>query len=133
MLDGSTAERSGTEGDAMSEADNCIFCKIARGEFGTSFVAESDLSVAFRDLDPKAPTHVLVVPRRHIRSLQELGRADAELAADLLSLASEVARREGIVESGYRVLNNNGPDAGQTVLHLHFHVLGGHLLKAGLG
>jgi histidine triad (HIT) family protein len=117
----------------MSEADNCIFCKIARGEFGTSFVAESDLSIAFRDLDPKASTHVLVVPRRHVRSLQELGEDDAALAADLLALSNDVARREGIAESGYRVLINNGPDAGQTVFHLHFHVMGGHPLKAGLG
>lgn len=117
----------------MSDAGDCIFCKVVRGDFGTEFVAESDGAVAFRDLDPKAPTHVLVVPRRHVSSLMGLGPDDGALAAELLALASDVARREGITESGYRVLTNVGPDAGQTVFHLHFHVLGGHRLKAGLG
>ena len=112
---------------------DCIFCKIARGEFGTEFVAESELSVAFRDLDPKAPTHVLVVPRSHVRSLQELPADDPGLAADLLRLCVEVARREGIEADGYRVLTNDGENAGQTVFHLHFHVMGGHRLSAGLG
>jgi histidine triad (HIT) family protein len=116
----------------MSEAADCIFCRIVRGEFGTTFVAESENAVAFRDVDPKAPTHVLVVPRRHLRSLQELENQDG-LAAELLSMAAGVARSEGIVESGYRVLTNDGPDAGQTVFHLHFHVLGGKRLTAGLG
>lgn len=115
----------------MSVAESCIFCKIARGAFETAFVAESVHGVAFRDIEPKAPTHVLVVPRKHVTGLSEL--ADAEIASDLLALAAEVARREGIVESGYRVLTNEGADAGQTVLHLHFHVMGGQRLKAGLG
>jgi histidine triad (HIT) family protein len=116
----------------MADPD-CIFCKIVGGEFGTKFVAESEHSVAFWDLDPKSPTHVLVVPRRHVRSLQELPPDDPGLAADLLRLCAEVARREGIDVSGYRVLTNDGADAGQTVFHLHFHVMGGHRLSAGLG
>ena len=116
----------------MTDPD-CIFCKIARGDFGTEFVAESKHSVAFRDLDPKSPTHVLVVPRRHVRSLQDLPLDEPELAADLLRLCADVARREGIEGSGYRVLTNDGADAGQTVFHLHFHVMGGHRLSAGLG
>jgi histidine triad (HIT) family protein len=115
----------------MSDAESCIFCKIARGAFGTAFVAESEHGVAFRDIEPKAPTHVLVVPRQHVTGLSEL--VDSEVASDLLRLAAEVARREGIVESGYRVLTNEGADAGQTVFHLHFHVMGGQRLKAGLG
>ena len=115
----------------MSETDSCIFCKIARGEFGTTFVAESEHAVAFRDIEPKAPTHVLVVPRQHVRALSEL--TDGAVAAELLRLAADVARLEGIVESGYRVLTNEGPDAGQTVHHLHLHVMGGHRLSAGLG
>lgn len=117
----------------MSETAECIFCKIARGDLGTKFVAESEHAVAFRDLDPKAPTHVLVVPRHHFRSLDDLGSENAEIAADLLALSARVGRNEGITSSGYRVLTNSGPDAGQTVFHLHFHVLGGRRLTAGLG
>jgi len=117
----------------MADARDCIFCKIASGQLGTPFVAESEQAVAFRDLDPKAPTHVLVVPRKHLGSLQDLENENPEAALDLLRLCTEVARREGLLESGYRVLTNDGPDAGQSVFHLHFHVLGGHPLKAGLG
>jgi histidine triad (HIT) family protein len=117
----------------MSDGENCIFCRIIRGEFGTAFVAENEHCVAFRDLDPKAPTHVLVVPRKHVASLKDLGQDGAELGPALLQLCTDVARGEGIHETGYRVLTNDGPDAGQTVFHLHFHVMGGHRLKEGLG
>jgi len=117
----------------MDNATDCIFCKIVGGEFGTPFVAETARAVAFRDVDPKAPTHVLVVPRNHVAGLHHLSPSDGSLVAELMSLAVEVARREGIVDSGYRVLTNDGPDAGQTVSHLHLHVLGGHPLTAGLG
>jgi histidine triad (HIT) family protein len=113
--------------------EDCIFCRIARGELGTSFVAESEHNVAFRDLAPQAPTHVLVVPRQHLAALQEAVPQHADIVADALTLAAEVARREGLLESGYRVTTNDGPDAGQTVNHLHFHVLGGGKLQAGLG
>lgn len=111
---------------------NCIFCRIASGEIPADIVAESPRSVAFRDLDPKAPTHVLVIPRRHLSALRELGPDDAELAGDLLALARTVAEQEGITRGGYRVLTNDGPDAGQTVHHLHFHVLGGKQMTAPL-
>jgi histidine triad (HIT) family protein len=114
------------------QAGDCVFCRIVRGEFGTAFVAESEGAVAFRDLHPQAPTHVLVVPRRHIAALRDLGPDDAGLAAELLRLAVEVARQEGITEGGYRVLTNDGPDAGQTVFHLHLHVLGGRPMLAPL-
>lgn len=117
----------------MTEASTCIFCRIVQGEFGTTFVAESEHGVAFRDLDPKAPVHVLVVPKSHVPALGGLSPDDQMLAGDLLALCTEVARTEGILESGYRVLTNDGPDAGQTVFHLHFHVMGGHPLTAGLG
>jgi histidine triad (HIT) family protein len=116
----------------QSESD-CIFCRILRGEFGTEFIAESETVVAFRDVHPQAPTHVLVVPRRHLSSLDDLKPGDRELAGELLAVAAQIARQEGIVDSGYRVLTNNGPDAGQTVFHLHFHVLGGRRLSSGLG
>src|SRR4051812_49179220 len=117
----------------MSDNNDCIFCKIIRGDFGTPLVAESVNAVAFRDIEPRGPTHVLVAPRQHVPALKDLSADDADLAAELLILAAEVARVEGIVQSGYRVLTNDGPDAGQTVNHLHFHVMGGHRLSAGLG
>ncbi len=113
--------------------ESCVFCRVIRGDFGTTFVAESAHGVAFRDIEPKAPVHVLVVPRQHIASLDAFSESDDSIAADLLRLATRVAAQEGIVESGYRVLTNNGADAGQTVFHLHFHVLGGRPLRAGLG
>ena len=116
-----------------TEISNCIFCRIALGEFGTEFVGESEHSVAFRDLHPQAPVHILVVPRRHFSALRELGPAESVIAADALLLASRVAAEQGIHEGGYRVLTNDGADAGQTVAHLHFHVLGGGKLTAGLG
>ena len=112
---------------------DCIFCRIARGEIGTAFVAESEHAVAFRDLAPQAPTHVLVIPRRHVGALRDLGADDGALALDLLLLASCVAEQEGLLDGGYRVVTNDGPDAGQTVFHLHFHVLGGQPLRAPLG
>ncbi len=117
--------------DAQQD-DHCVFCRIARGDFGTEFVAESEHAVAFRDLHPQAPTHVLVVPRRHIPALRSIGKEDAALVAGLLGLAVDVAQKEGIAEGGYRVLTNDGADAGQTVFHLHFHVLGGRPLLAPL-
>lgn len=112
---------------------DCIFCRIAGGGTGTPLVAESEHAVAFRDLHPQAPTHVLVVPRRHLAALREVEAGDAVLVADALGLAVEVARREGILDGGYRVLTNDGADAGQTVPHLHFHVLGGRPLHVPLG
>jgi len=114
------------------QPSDCVFCRIVRGEFGTPFVAESEQAVAFRDLHPQAPTHVLVVPRRHVPALRDLGPDDDGLAAELLRLAVEVARREGITDGGYRVVTNDGPDAGQTVFHLHLHVLGGRPMLAPL-
>jgi histidine triad (HIT) family protein len=118
---------------SAAEVSTCIFCRIARGALGTEFVGESEHSVAFRDLHPQAPVHILVVPRRHFGALRELGPEEGAIAADALLLASRVAAEQGIHEGGYRVITNDGPDAGQTVPHLHFHVLGGGKLAAGLG
>jgi len=112
----------------MAPEQDCIFCRIANGEFGTEFVYESDAVVAFNDLSPQAPTHVLVVPRRHLSSIAEIGREDDPLLGELLAAANQVASGRGLEASGYRVLTNHGPDAGQTVFHLHFHVLGGNPL-----
>lgn len=114
----------------MAEArdPNCLFCKIAAGELGTSFLAETDDVVAFADISPQAPTHVLVVPKRHVSSAAVLAGDDADLLSELFAVANRVARERGVDRSGYRILTNIGDDAGQTVHHLHFHLLGGTTL-----
>ena len=108
----------------MTDQD-CIFCRIANGEFGTEFVHESDAVVAFDDIAPASPVHVLVVPRRHLASVADLGAGDSGLLAEIVEVANQVARNRGIDATGYRLLTNHGADAGQTVHHLHFHLLGG--------
>ncbi len=102
---------------------SCIFCRIVEGSIPATVVASNDQAVAFRDLHPQAPVHVLVVPRRHVGSV---AKADdpAELGA-VVALAAQVAEQEGIAAGGYRLVTNVGADGGQTVGHLHFHVLGG--------
>ncbi len=103
---------------------DCLFCKIAAGEIPGERVWEDDRAVAFRDISPQAPTHVLIIPRRHLASLSEAEEADAGLLGHLLDLARRLAVQEGI-EPGYRVVINNGAPAGQSVFHLHLHLLGG--------
>ena len=107
---------------------DCLFCGIVAGDVPATVVLETPAAVAFRDLNPVAPTHVLVVPRVHVRDLAGLTREAPEVAADLLAAAVQVAEQEGLGD-GYRVVANTGRDAGQTVFHLHLHVLGGR----GLG
>jgi histidine triad (HIT) family protein len=109
----------------MSDAA-CLFCRIVAGEIPATLLAESPRAVAFRDIAPMAPVHVLVIPRRHVGSLAEAMEA-AELG-EVLSLAARVAEQEGVAGSGYRVVTNVGEDGGQSVGHLHFHVLGGRAL-----
>jgi histidine triad (HIT) family protein len=108
---------------------DCLFCRIVAGEVPATLVAETDRTIAFRDISPQAPTHVLVVPREHHADLAACADADPGLLADLLVAATAVARQEGL-RGGYRMLANTGPDAGQTVHHLHLHVLGGRPLGA---
>lgn len=110
----------------------CIFCQIAAGEIPADIIAQSETALAFPDLTPQAPTHILVIPRRHIPALRHLTADDAGIAADLLALACKVAELEGLTANGYRVVTNDGPDAGQSVHHLHFHVLGGRSMTAPL-
>ena len=102
---------------------DCLFCRIARGEIPAKLVAETDDCVAFRDINPQAPVHVLVIPRRHVALLDALD--DGALLGKIGLLAAEIARREGIAATGYRAVINNGSDSGQTVGHLHLHLLGG--------
>ena len=104
---------------------DCLFCRIVAGEIPSTRVAEDDVAIAFRDIAPRSPTHVLVVPREHIPSVADLTDDDSSLSGHLLAMAAEVARSEGIAEGGYRVVTNVGVWGGQSVDHLHFHVMGG--------
>jgi histidine triad (HIT) family protein len=110
----------------MPDTDNCLFCRIVRREIPTSIVWEDEQALAFRDIDPKAPVHVLVIPKRHIASLNEA--TDAKLLGHVLMAAREIAEGEGISDGGYRTVINTNADAGQTVFHLHVHLLGGRRL-----
>jgi histidine triad (HIT) family protein len=110
-----------------SQSD-CIFCKIASGALGVPFVHESEHTVAFKDQAPLAKEHILIVPKRHVGSLTEITRDDDSLLGELMETARIVAEKQGMSETGYRVVTNVGPDAGQTVFHLHLHVLGGESL-----
>jgi histidine triad (HIT) family protein len=107
----------------MSE---CIFCRIAKGEIPATIVRRAEDAVAFRDLDPRAPTHVLVIPVRHVAAVRDARGADGEaLLGRLMTFAAETAAELGLDATGYRIVTNTGVDAGQSVDHLHLHVLGG--------
>jgi histidine triad (HIT) family protein len=106
----------------MSE---CIFCRIAAGEIPADVVASDEEFVAFRDLHPLAPTHLLVVPRQHLSSLDEIDKLDEAAAGHMLRFAAAAARAAGVAVRGYRVVSNVGPDAGQEIDHLHWHIIGG--------
>ena len=113
----------------MSE---CVFCQIVAGAIPSTVVAESEHAIAFRDIAPHARVHVLIVPRQHVDSADELTSEDAHLAGELVLLAQRVAEIEGVRESGYRLVMNVGPDALMSVPHLHLHVLGGQRLAGHL-
>lgn len=107
---------------------DCIFCKIAAGEIPSTKVYEDEKILAFRDIAPMAPTHILVIPKAHIASVAEITAENADLVAHIFTVIPQIAKAEGL-EKGYRVVSNCGPDAGQTVPHLHFHILGGKQLS----
>jgi histidine triad (HIT) family protein len=107
-------------------ADQCLFCRIVRREIPATIIAETHDCVAFRDINPQAPVHVLVIPRHHVASLNEA--TDPHLVGRLAMVAAEIARKEGIADSGYRAVLNTNADAGQTVFHIHLHLLGGRRL-----
>ena len=109
--------------------DDCLFCKIADGRIPSDRVYEDDEVVAFRDIDPQAPVHVLVIPRRHIESADALTAEDSATVMAMFAAAQRVARALGVAESGYRLVTNIGADAGQSVQHLHLHLLGGRSLQ----
>ncbi len=106
---------------------DCIFCNIANGEIPSTKVYEDDKVLAFLDLDPQAPTHFLVVPKAHIASVNDIDEDNADIIAHIFTVISKIAKEQGL-ENGYRVVTNTGEDGGQTVAHLHFHVLGGRSL-----
>ena len=109
-------------------ATECIFCKIAAGEIPVKPVYEDEQIVAFPDINPVAPHHVLVIPRKHFESLEAVGQGDAALVAHVMLTMPNIAAIIGIAESGYRVVVNTGKDGGQTVMHLHWHLLGGRFM-----
>ena len=104
---------------------DCIFCRIAAGEITSDIVHQDDHVVAFRDLNPQAPVHILIVPRAHLVNLEAASAADGQVLGHCALVAAAIARAEGLAEGGYRLVTNVGPDAGQSVDHLHFHLLGG--------
>jgi histidine triad (HIT) family protein len=108
----------------MSDPD-CIFCKIAAGDIDADIVYQNEELVGFRDLNPQAPTHVLIIPRRHISTINDITESDAEMIGQLFVAAKEIAAQEGISEPGYRVTMNCNAGAGQSVFHVHLHLLGG--------
>ena len=108
--------------------ENCLFCKIIRGEIPSTKVYEDEQVLAFRDIAPQAPTHILVIPKAHIASVAELNEENAQVVAHIFAVIAQVAAQEGLT-NGYRVVSNCGQDAGQTVGHLHFHILGGQQLS----
>ena len=111
---------------------DCIFCKIIAGEIPSTKVYEDDRVLAFRDINPMAPTHVVVVPKEHFSCANEINDDNCGVIGHLFTVIPQIAAKEGIKESGYRVINNCGDDAGQTVKHIHFHVLGGKKLPVEL-
>lgn len=116
-------------GDGSVESmDGCIFCQIVEGTLPSTEVASTSRTYAFRDLRPRAPVHVLVVPRTHITNAAEVAVEHGEIVAEMLATARSVAEAEGVAKSGYRLVFNVGEDAGMTVPHLHLHVLGGRRL-----
>jgi len=104
---------------------DCIFCKIVSGDIPGDIVYQDDEVLAFRDLNPQAPTHILIIPKKHISTINDIQPEDAELIGKMYLAASQIARKEGIAEPGYRAVMNCNREAGQTVFHIHLHLLGG--------
>ena len=108
--------------------ENCLFCKILAGDIPADIVFESDTAIAFRDINPQAPTHVLIIPRKHISTINDIEDDDHEVIGSLYSVAREIAAAEGFADEGYRAVMNCNEGAGQTVFHIHLHLLGGRAL-----
>ncbi len=113
----------------MARVEGCLFCSIAAGDIPATIVRESELTLSFRDINPVAPTHVLVITREHYDDVADIAAEDPHAAAELLTEAAGVAADEGLVDSGWRLVSNTGQEAGQSVHHVHLHVLGGRGLS----
>ena len=113
--------------------NDCLFCKIIAGEIPSEKVYEDDQVTAFRDINPVAPTHILIIPNKHIASINELTSDDETLVGHLFTTARDLAKQEGISESGYRLIINVGPDGGQVIYHLHLHLIGGQKMLHPMG
>lgn len=112
----------------MTEShSDCLFCKILAGDIPADIIYESDTAIAFRDINPQAPTHVLIIPRRHISTINEITADDQAIVGSLYSAAQEIAAAEGFADDGYRAVMNCNEAAGQTVFHIHLHLLGGRV------
>ncbi|SHI70978.1 histidine triad nucleotide-binding protein [Lutispora thermophila] len=109
--------------------ENCIFCKIVKGEIPCNKVYEDDKVIAFNDINPEAPVHVLVVPKTHIKSIMDLSGDEHQLISHVFKVISEIAKDLKLSEKGFRIVNNIGEDGGQTVPHIHFHILGGRSMQ----
>ena len=112
---------------------NCIFCQIVAGKIPSEILYQDEQVIAFRDINPQAPIHLVIIPKRHIPSLTHLSEEDSPLIGHMVNAANELAKKEGIAESGYRLVINCGKQGGQLVPHLHMHLLGGRRLSDALG
>ena len=109
--------------------DNCLFCKIIKGDISADLIDETGTAFAFRDINPQARKHILVIPKKHINSTRELNKENIKYLAEMALLANKISKNEGMTENGYRWVVNTGPDGGQTVDHLHLHLIGGRKMK----
>ncbi|CAM3115995.1 histidine triad nucleotide-binding protein [Paenibacillus lupini] len=112
---------------------DCIFCKIIEGSIPSSKVYETENVIAFKDIQPAAPVHILIIPKKHIPTMNDVTEEDDSVIAELFAAAREIAKQQGIAESGYRLINNVNSDGGQVVYHLHIHLLGGEKLGSLVG
>ncbi|MEX2123092.1 MAG: histidine triad nucleotide-binding protein [Woeseia sp.] len=113
----------------MVSEEDCLFCKIAAGKIGADIVYENDEVLAFRDINPQAPTHILIIPRNHVATINDLSDDEVDDVGRLFLAAQNIAKEEGVDESGYRVVMNCGEGAGQSVFHIHLHLLGGRAFR----
>lgn len=109
--------------------ENCVFCKIVNGKLPSTKLYEDDEILAFEDIDPIAPVHVLIIPKRHIESIEKMKKEDEALIGRIFSVIKKIAEEKGVAQKGYRIVTNIGEDGGQAVKHLHFHLLGGKKLR----
>ena len=112
--------------------DDCIFCRIVKGEIPSYMVFESDSVLAFRDINPVAPVHIIVIPKSHIESVADVDTGNSAVLSDIFEAIAEIGKEQGLI-NGYRIISNVGPDSNQTINHLHFHLIGGKKLSLTLG